>query len=154
MYEPEITYEPARAPMTVTPEMDFATGEVLESTVHFTSDKDAYLYNDELIEEEQVQQEQQTEDGIHIYSVEEADRLLDEERDDPNQELAEVSWNLDLPDNVPGLDLVQVLATRYLAQQMTYEEALDEAFSHGLSEQQLLRAYSLYNAAYNKALGR
>lgn len=155
-YEPEIHYEPARAPMTVTPEMDFATGEVLESTVHYTTDKDAFLANDEQIAQDQQveQQQQQSEDDIHYYSIEEVDRLLEDNRDEPDQQLAEVAWNLDLPQGVPGLDLVQVLASKYLNGEISYEAALDEAFSHNLSEQDLLRSYSIFNAHYNRALGR
>lgn len=151
-----IHFEAQRPALTVTPTYDEVTGQYGEPEAEFSTMKDEHDFNGEALDLETQEQPmaEQGEEDIHMYSIEEVDRLLEDSRDEPDQQLAEVSWNLELPDGVPGLDLVQVLSTRYLAGQMTYEQALDEAFSHGLSEQELLRAYSIYNAHYNKALNR
>lgn len=146
-----IEYTAPRPAMVVHPEMDDSTGEVLESRVEYANGKEAMMAADLEIEQEQFKAaDEVSQETEYEYTIEEVDRLLEDHRDQPDQNLAEISWNTDVGED-PAANLIHVLATRYLASQMTYEEALDAAFSHGFSEQELLRGYQIYNEAYNRA---
>ena len=153
----------ARPAMSYTPGLDDATGAALEGQVTELSLKDRAEpwtqeeVEDPLFEEHYAELREQMQGDDETYSLEQIEEMFESGAiDEPSQELAQASWNLELPseEEVPGIDVVQILATKFLMGSMTQEEAINEAFAHNLSPDQLARAYSVYNRAYNQALGR
>lgn len=155
--EPQFISEPQRPALTVSPDIDDATGAPTGYVTEFTTMKDAYDYqeanlSDEELQEalspEQYQEYQDNQFPEEVLNDEQVSLLLNEP-DEPSQEMAQAVFNAHLPDDYAH-DVVQILATKYYLGELTVDQAVAEARATGEPIENLRKAFSNLHYYLNK----
>jgi len=158
-----ITLTNDRPGMTIEPQIEDATGSYVGQSVVVSSSKDAYEFQQSGLTQEEFEDayspeqraeyyQQQPSEEVEAYSMELIDSQF-AEPDEPSSAMAEIAWNMQLPDT-PAHDIVQHLAVRYYQNSLSLEEAIQIAQDQGLSNDELRRAWTDIHQQFQKTLNK